>query len=535
MEEVKIIELTERDTIGSDHYVITETEDGTRKVKAKNLRSLAAKSLYFDSIEDLKTSDVQLVEGDICSTLGYHEPGDGGGSIYRIEYNPGIVEDKRYVHYLSYSDTLRAVILLDDKVNVHQFGAYGDGSHDDSAAIQAAIDSGKKVLFNSDCRYVVRTAITVTELNRLIDGYGCTIVPKFCEAFIIGQDGACSKSIKMHNFNIDATDVQCAIRIKNCNNTILDNFRIDKLSNQGIVIKSSKVAFNNLFINGKQNTMSYGIVLDAPSSTQSIPGGCDYNNDIIISNISIIDVRYGIYGYMCHASGRSHTCYVDNILVERTASSANTYFFAFIICNMEIISIRNYSGKPTSDKNRLYNALSIEATCTRVKAFIENLYILGEKTINLRSNTSMVYLSGVIRNLYGSSIATASVFGELAGDVYSTVLWGNSIASDMFTVSGTAIGRMHDSNNPLLYKERTNTTARINLTKDKKNQCFDTTVNISGIDGGIDGQIIAIRSSSNRSLVYSQNHLEIKSSTVALNPYSYVQLQRKNGIWYQIS
>lgn len=115
------------------------------------------------------------------------------------------------------------------------------------------------------------------------------------------------------------------------------------------------------------------------------------------------------------------------------------------------------------------------------------------------------------------------------------VLWDENIAANLFTVAGDATGRLYDSNSPLMYTERTNSTSRINLTKDKKNQCLDTTINVTGIDGGIDGQIIAVRSSSNRSLINAQHNMELESATVTLSPHKYVLLQRRSGVWQQIS
>lgn len=537
MEEVKIIELTERDTVDSDHYVIVETDDGTRKAKAKYLRSLAAKSLYFDSVEDMKTSDNKLVEGDICTTLGYYEPGDGGGSVYRIEYNPGVVEDKRYVHYLSYSDTLRAVILLNDTVNVHQFGAYGDGSHDDSAAIQAAIDSGKRIQFNPDCNYVVRKALSVTEAGTThIDGYGCTITPKYCEAFVIGKPGVANNYLKICNFVISAIGADpTAISIVNCNDVVLDRIKFNTIRTRAITVKCSRVVFTNLSMYGEKNITQYGIVLDSVSKDSDTPAGCEHNNDVSIRDITVVDVRYGIYGYKCHTSGKAHVCSIDKVRVERTASSANNYILAYILCNMELISIRDYTGVRTTDANKLYNALYIGAQTSQVRAFVENLFLFGKRTIDLASTTGVVTLSGTIRNLFGSSIASASLFGDLAGEVYSNVLWDENIAANLFTVAGDATGRLYDSNGPLMYTERTNSTSRINLTKDKKNQCLDTTINVTGIDGGIDGQIIAVRSSSNRSLINAQHNMELESATVTLSPHKYVLLQRRSGVWQQIS
>ena len=113
MEEIKIRQLPEKSSVSPTDYLIIEDEDGTKRSFVRNFRSLILTSLHFDTIDDLKNSvGMGLKEGDICETLGYHHVGDGGGAKYRITYNPTAVEDGKLVHYLSYSDTLRAEIIL---------------------------------------------------------------------------------------------------------------------------------------------------------------------------------------------------------------------------------------------------------------------------------------------------------------------------------------------------------------------------------------------------------------------------------------
>lgn len=82
MEEIKIRELPEKENVKATDYIIIEDDDGTKKTLIKHFRSLVITSLYFNNIHELKESaNIGLKDGDICQTLGYHEPGDGGGSI----------------------------------------------------------------------------------------------------------------------------------------------------------------------------------------------------------------------------------------------------------------------------------------------------------------------------------------------------------------------------------------------------------------------------------------------------------------------
>lgn len=60
-------------------------------------------------------------------------------------------------------------MIADATINVKDYGAVGDGVTDDSAAIQAAIDAGDRILFpKPDVAYYVETTITVPRNKHLI-------------------------------------------------------------------------------------------------------------------------------------------------------------------------------------------------------------------------------------------------------------------------------------------------------------------------------------------------------------------------------
>ena len=180
MEEIKVRELPDKLSISASDYVPVEDEDGTKKVLVKHFRSLVLNSLYFDNVEELKNSThVGLKEGDVCQTLGYYKPGDGGAAKYLITYNPASIEDGKLIHYLSYSDTLRAELIKEDYINVHQFGAKGDGSTDDTSAIQVAIDNFNVIEFNSNGVYVTREPLSINKPTVTLNGNGATLYPHY--------------------------------------------------------------------------------------------------------------------------------------------------------------------------------------------------------------------------------------------------------------------------------------------------------------------------------------------------------------------
>jgi hypothetical protein len=90
----------------------------------------------YDTVADMIADDI-LVDGDYIRTLGYHSFGDTGGSIYKVTTsgsNDGMVsillDNGLYATFQYVSNTYSPM----------QFGAAGDGSTDDSIAMQKLAD-----------------------------------------------------------------------------------------------------------------------------------------------------------------------------------------------------------------------------------------------------------------------------------------------------------------------------------------------------------------------------------------------------------
>lgn len=90
-------------------------------------------SLTFDSIAEARIYE-GFAEGQVVETLGYYSTGDGGGAFYKIS----AAEPTTY--YEIFGDVYGELIIC-EVMHIKQFGAVGNGSSDDTAAIKNAIST----------------------------------------------------------------------------------------------------------------------------------------------------------------------------------------------------------------------------------------------------------------------------------------------------------------------------------------------------------------------------------------------------------
>ena len=124
--------------------------------------------IAFDKVQDMKEAQ-NLVNGSKCRTLGFNSYNDGGGAYYRIRQvtNDDVIDEKTIIEV--YDDLLVAELLNSGEMNVKQFGAYGDGTHDDTLSIQTALNFCKTVHVKSGTYMVNSTThINLNDDNNLI-------------------------------------------------------------------------------------------------------------------------------------------------------------------------------------------------------------------------------------------------------------------------------------------------------------------------------------------------------------------------------
>jgi len=141
-------------------------------------------STVVDSIADLRLIDKGLTGYTLVT--GYLAPGDGGGGNYYYDSADTTSADNGGTIIVA-ADSARWKLQATSVVSANQFGATGDGSTDDTVAIQAAIDTlistNQRLSFDSGT-YKITSTLTIGDgttttpstLNGLsLEGHGSGI------------------------------------------------------------------------------------------------------------------------------------------------------------------------------------------------------------------------------------------------------------------------------------------------------------------------------------------------------------------------
>ena len=127
----------------------------------------------FPNVETMKQAN-NLKTGGLIKTQGFYQPNDGGGADYVIVDNIG--EDKvDEASIIALQKGLYAKLLIEDYVNVKQFGAKGDGENDDTSALQLCFNYVKDGCVTMPAgTYKTSDALTVDKGLKLF-GYNATL------------------------------------------------------------------------------------------------------------------------------------------------------------------------------------------------------------------------------------------------------------------------------------------------------------------------------------------------------------------------
>lgn len=120
--------------------------------------------LCFNTVDDMKNA-TNLIEGACIQTLGYYELNDGGQAKFKIEkINNSIVVDNFTIIPLK-NPNLIARLIINEDMNVKQFGIRADGVTDNSELLRKILEKDYNSIYFPDGVYVFNSPIIFDECH----------------------------------------------------------------------------------------------------------------------------------------------------------------------------------------------------------------------------------------------------------------------------------------------------------------------------------------------------------------------------------
>lgn len=288
--------------------------------------------LAYKTIDDLAAAE-NLADGSIARVIGNDAASDGDGAYYTVRpiINTDVPDGFKLVA-LTNEPTLVAERVFSAAtsfpINVRYYGVKGDGTTDDSAAIQAIIDNNpKKTIYFPSGDYYIKSGIKVTHKNpvsfKLEDDARLFTDTTVTALIDLATDRDASDhfdiegdpyKMKIEGGIIDCDNATYGIRTQSSGaHLILDGCRLDNVDYYGVYIakdsyyNSSDANLKNLNIRGKDSK-------SANASTAIYLEGLDNK----ISDVNIFGTKIGLD---CQSAGN----YINLVHAVTYFGSDNTF------------------------------------------------------------------------------------------------------------------------------------------------------------------------------------------------------------------
>lgn len=295
--------------------------------------------LAYNTVADMKNA-TNLVDGSFAETYGFYTKGDGGGAKYKIRTitNDDTIDESLLIEITADpTNTLVAELIMQDEMNVAQFGCVGDGTTDETTKIQNAISSSATTINFQDKSYLA-ARVKITSPKNI----------KGCKTELIINTGVAQGGF----FVIENTD-----------NVSIDGFVVKPLTHtftqngRGIVIDDSHdiTITNTTFLNMNGD----GIAIQKANNVTT-----DNLYNIWINHCLFKGSGDGRDGVTIFAGNRIYI--ENNVFDDQTKSdmpgcvNIEPYFINNYI-NVHDIVVRNNNAKC---KGRLFNIGVIETTAS---------------------------------------------------------------------------------------------------------------------------------------------------------------------------
>lgn len=202
------------------------------------------KNQIVNTISDLKKLNNLRVDS-IVKILGYHEINDGGNAFFIIKQKTDDIIIDDCINVSLKNDTLYAQMFYTNNLKFENFGAYGDGIHDDTNSIQNCINYCEKfdnyqIKCESNKKYLISNTLLISH-NLHINFCNSQVFANIQLDYLLHISNE-DRNGSISNCNFNALNiVKAVVLVDNCANYTFDKNTIYNVKNHCIGLHLSKV------------------------------------------------------------------------------------------------------------------------------------------------------------------------------------------------------------------------------------------------------------------------------------------------------
>lgn len=376
------------------------------------------------NIEELKKLDAKI--GDKYKTLGYYEENDGGEGRYDIIANSNDIKVDNGLYIQLENGLIAKLAIINNTVNVKQFGAKGNKANDDTTYLNTAFNSKVTNIEIPIGEYKITDVINISTKNTNVIGNASTIFTdndykpkKYSEfLFIMGTDNC-----NINNLKIEARETQNLENLYSAQVYIgASNIKVQNCSFKVPETTSSEHGYNNIDLyTAWHNVLIENCELYLANNAKS--GGCIWVRDLFnrgasdltftnnkcykkthdeilavfmgsIENVNILNNTFIMDesedpSTMAFTFGSKSSIKADNIKFEGNTVDVKATMDLFVSKNTNNLSIKN-------------NKMKFERVTTKTNAFVmyvpENNVqdaIIENNEIEIQNNTGTA-INGIL-------------------------------------------------------------------------------------------------------------------------------------------
>lgn len=409
----------------------------------------------YDNVAGMKVAE-NLVNGSYARTLGYYAKNDDGGALYKIRTitNDDVVDERKIIELAD--DSLIAELIVPSVITPEIVGAYGDGTHDDTDAIQYLLNNFSETKLSGKT-YKITQPLTINSSNKSLSGVGKSSILNYLGSVSTDYLIKISKDAKkfelsnlqlLGNGNISGivngyeTDITVSNRsyihdlfitnvikgiVTYCYGSNFSHIIIDLASEDGMQVLGTDHFFSDMRIYRATN---YGISCTKPSNR--------FNN----VKCAVCNVGFYFKTDNINANIESQENYQDNIILDSVVTSNFTINSNGASC----VDTEDISGTSNGDYGLLNmkycREVNVNGTVYAHPTFLERKgfekYALKMTKTNINNNINLTFQNrdtSLERTI--PSLIQSNAFNDIKINCLDAELYNSAVVASP-TISGTS-------------------------------------------------------------------------------------------------